>query len=108
VDTILRLILLAVTTTSSYFIIKEIFMSNIAGLLGAVAGLGLGYLILKVEERLSNIPLKTMFGSLLGLTLSIILTNLFISRLLLALARDIPITLPIYILIYFVMAYIGF
>ncbi len=83
-------------------------MSNIAGLLGAVAGLGLGYLILKVEERLSNIPLKTMFGSLLGLTLSIILTNLFISRLLLALARDIPITLPIYILIYFVMAYIGF
>lgn len=107
-DIILRLILLAVTTTSSYFIIKEIFMSNMAGLLGAIAGLGLGYLILKVEEKLSTIPLKTMFGSLLGLTLSIILTNLFISRLLLTLAKDIPITLPIYILIYFVMAYIGF
>jgi len=39
---------------------------------------------------------------------SLFVANLFVSRLLLALIKDIPITLPIYILFYFVMGYLGF
>ena len=65
-------------------------------------------LIIKLEEKLKDIQLKTIFGSLIGVTLSLLIANLFISRLLLTLVKDIPITLPIYILLYFVMGYLGF
>jgi uncharacterized protein YacL len=39
---------------------------------------------------------------------SLLVANLFISRLLLALIKDIPITVPIYVLFYFIMGYLGF
>jgi uncharacterized protein YacL len=107
-DLLIQIVLVTVTTISGYFIFKEIFANNLWALLGAVLGIGFGYVILKLEERLKDIPLKIIFGSLLGTTISLIVADLFISRLLLALIKDIPITLPIYILFYFVMGYIGF
>jgi uncharacterized protein YacL len=107
-DLLLQIVLVAVTTISGYFILKEIFANSLWAMLGAVLGIGFGYIILKLEERLKDIPLKIIFGSLLGTTISLIVADLFISRLLLALIKDIPITLPIYILFYFVMGYIGF
>ncbi len=107
-DLLIQIVLVAVTTISGYFILKEIFANNLWALLGAVLGIGFGYMILKLEERLKDIPLKIIFGSLLGTTISLIVADLFISRLLLALIKDIPITLPIYVLFYFVMGYIGF
>jgi uncharacterized protein YacL len=97
-----------VTTISGYFIIREIFTSTVWGLFGAICGIALGYIILKLEEKLKDIPLKLIFGSLLGVTVSLLIANLFISKLLLALVKDIPITLPIYVLFYFVMGYLGF
>jgi len=107
-DLLIQIVLVAVTTISGYFILKEIFANTLWALLGAILGIGFGYIILKLEERLKDIPLKIIFGSLLGTTISLIVADLFISRLLLALIKDIPITLPIYILFYFVMGYIGF
>ncbi len=107
-DLLIQIVLVAVTTISGYFILKEIFANTLWSLLGAVLGIGFGYIILKLEERLKDIPLKIIFGSLLGTTISLVVADLFISRLLLALIKDIPITLPIYILFYFVMGYIGF
>ncbi|MDD5010159.1 MAG: TRAM domain-containing protein [Syntrophorhabdaceae bacterium] len=107
-DLLLQIVLVAVTTISGYFILREISSNNLWALLGAVLGIGFGYMILKLEEKLKDIPLKIIFGSLLGTTISLIVADLFISRLLLALIKDIPITLPIYILFYFVMGYIGF
>jgi uncharacterized protein YacL len=107
-DLLIQIVLVAVTTISGYFILKEIFANYVWALLGAVLGIGFGYIILKLEEKLKDIPLKIIFGSLLGTTISLIVADLFISRLLLALIKDIPITLPIYILFYFVMGYIGF
>ena len=107
-DLLLQIVLVAVTTISGYFILREISSNNLWALLGAVLGIGFGYMILKLEERLKDIPLKIIFGSLLGTTISLIVADLFISRLLLALIKDVPITLPIYILFYFVMGYIGF
>jgi len=107
-DLLLQIVLVAVTTISGYFILKEIFANSLWAMLGAVLGIGFGYIILKLEEKLKDIPLKIIFGSLLGTTISLIVADLFISRLLLALIKDIPITLPIYILFYFVMGYIGF
>ncbi len=107
-DLLIQIVLVAVTTISGYFILKEIFANTLWALLGAILGIGFGYMILKLEERLKDIPLKIIFGSLLGTTISLIVADLFISRLLLALIKDIPITLPIYILFYFVMGYIGF
>ncbi len=97
-----------VTTITGYFIIKEILGNSFLGLFGAVGGLSLGYVILKLEDKLKDIEFKTIFGSLIGVTLSLFVANLFISRLLLTLIKDVPITLPIYILIYFVMGYLGF
>lgn len=107
-DIIVQIILVSVTTLTGYFILKEIFVSTVWGLAGAVFGLLLGYAILKAEEKLKDVSLKIIIGSLTGITVSLLIANLFISRLLLALIKDIPITVPIYILLYFVMGYIGF
>ncbi|MCX5817950.1 MAG: TRAM domain-containing protein [Proteobacteria bacterium] len=107
-EILIQLVLVAVTTVSSHFIVKEIFGSNLLGLIGAICGLAIGYLIIKAEEKLKDIPLKTIIGSMTGLVLSLLIANLFISRLLLAIIKDVPITLPIYVLIYFVMGYLGF
>jgi uncharacterized protein YacL len=108
VDIVIQVVMVAVTTITGYFIIKEIFSNGFLGLFGAIGGLALGYAILKLENKLKDIQLKTIMGSLIGATLSLLVANLFISKLLLALVKDIPITLPIYILLYFVMGYLGF
>lgn len=107
-DIVIQVVMVAVTTITGYFIIKEIFSNGFLGLFGAIGGLALGYAILKLENKLKDIQLKTIMGSLIGATLSLLVANLFISKLLLALVKDIPITLPIYILLYFVMGYLGF
>jgi uncharacterized protein YacL len=108
VSTLVQIILVAVTTVTGYFILKEMFSSSLLGWIGAICGLSLGYVILKVEEKLKNVPLKIMIGSLLGLTVSLLVANLFVARLLLTIMKDIPISLPIYILLYVVMGYLGF
>jgi uncharacterized protein YacL len=105
---LLQLVLIAVTASSCYFIVKEIFASNLWGSVGAICGLGLSYVILKVEERLKEIPLKLICGSLLGVFISLLIANLFISNVILAIVKDVPITLPIYLLFYFLMGYLGF
>jgi len=105
---IFQIVLVLVTTLSGYFILKEIFYTTVWALLGAVCGLILGYLIIKAEEKLKDIALKIIVGSLVGITISLFVANLFISNLLLALMKDIPITVPIYVLFYFVMGYLGF
>lgn len=107
-DIVIQVVMVTVTTITGYFIIKEIFSNAFLGLFGAIGGLALGYVILKLENKLKDIQLKTIIGSLIGVTLSLLVANLFISKLLLALVKDIPITLPIYILLYFVMGYLGF
>jgi len=108
VDIIIQIIMVLVTTVTGYFIIREIFASNFIGLFGAIGGLGLGYVIIKCEEKLKEIELKRIVGSLIGIIIGLIMANLFISRLLLTIVKDVPITLPIYILIYFVVGYLGF
>jgi uncharacterized protein YacL len=108
VDIFIQIILLTVTTLSGYFILKELLFSGVWGLVGATCGLILGYAILKVEAKLRDMSLKIILGSLTGLVVSLFIANLFISRLLLVLIKDIPITLPIYVLFYFVMGYLGF
>ncbi len=107
-DIIIQLVMVIVTTVTGYFIVREIFANNFIGLFGAIGGLGLGYVIIKCEEKLKEIELKRIIGSLIGIMLGLFIANLFISRLLLAIVKDIPITLPIYILIYFVVGYLGF
>jgi len=108
VDIVIQLVMVAVTTVTSYFIVREIFSNSFIGLFGAIGGLGLGYIIIKCEEKLKEIELKRIIGSLVGIMLGLLIANLFISRLLLAIVKDVPITLPIYILIYFVVGYLGF
>ncbi len=107
-DIFAQIILLTVTTLSGYFILKELLSSGIWGLVGATFGLILGYAVLKIEARLKDIPLKIILGSLVGIVVSLFVANLFVSRVLLALIQDIPLTLPIYILFYFIMGYLGF
>lgn len=107
-DIFVQIILLTVTTLSGYFILKEVLTRGIWGLVGAFCGLILGYAILKIESRLKDIPLKIIVGSLVGIVVSLFVANLFISRLLLALIQEIPITAPIYVLFYFIMGYLGF
>jgi uncharacterized protein YacL len=107
VEILIQIVLVTVTAVTGYFIAREIFESPFLGWIGALFGLGIGYVILKAEERLKTIPLKTIFGSLVGVTVSLIVTNLFISRLLLSLV-DVNISLPIYILLYFIAGYLGF
>jgi uncharacterized protein YacL len=105
---VIQILLILVTTVTGYFIVREILGSTLYAWFGAVFGLALGYVVLKLEQKLKDIPLKTIIGTLLGVTISLFVTNLFISRLLLTHAKDIPITLPIYVLLYVVMGYLGF
>jgi uncharacterized protein YacL len=97
-----------VTAVTGYFIGREILGSAWYGLFGSVSGLVLGYGVIKLEEKLREIPLKIIIGTLLGIVVSLSIANLFISKLLLTHAKDVPITLPIYILLYCVMGYLGF
>jgi uncharacterized protein YacL len=107
-DIIVQIILIIVTTTTSYFILREIAGGALWGAIGAICGLALGYVIIKLESKLKDISLKTIVCSLAGVMISLLVAHLFISQLLLALVKDIPITLPIYILFYFIMGYLGF
>jgi uncharacterized protein YacL len=106
-DIIIQIILVSVTAVTGFFIVREIFTSVLLGWVGAIFGIGLGYVIIKIEEKLKTIPIKNIVGSLVGVTVSLIVTNLFISKLLLELI-DISISLPIYILLYFIAGYLGF
>jgi uncharacterized protein YacL len=105
---IAQIVLIVVTAVTGYFIAREILESAWYGLFGSICGLVLGYLVIKLEEELREIPLKIIIGTLLGITIGLFITNLFISKLLLTHAKDFPITLPIYVLLYFVMGYLGF
>lgn len=105
---ITQIVLVIVTTVTSYFIVREMFQSSLFAWFGATLGLVLGYLIIKLEEKLQEIPLKIIAGTLVGITVGLFVANLFISKLLLTHAKDIPITLPIYVLLYFVLGYLGF
>jgi uncharacterized protein YacL len=107
-NTLVQIILVAVTTVTGYFILREIFSSSLLGWIGAICGLALGYMILKVEEKMKDVPLKIIVGSLTGLFVSLLVANLFVAKLLLTIMKDVPITLPIYILLYVVMGYLGF
>jgi len=103
-----QIVLIAVTAVTGYFIAVEMFSGTLYGLIGTALGLVLGYLVIKAEEKLKEIPLKIIIGTLVGITVGLFIANLFISKLLLTHAKDVPITLPIYILLYFVMGYLGF
>jgi uncharacterized protein YacL len=107
-DLILQIVLVATTGVTSFFVAREIFESSLLGWVGALFGIGIGYGIIKLEERLKSIPLNRIIGSLVGVIVSLVITNLFISRLLLQLIKDVNISLPIYILIYVVVGYLGF
>ena len=82
--------------------------STLYSWLGAVGGLIVGYLVIKLEEMLKELQLKIILGTLVGMTIGLIVANLLISKLLLTHAKDVPITLPIYVLLYFVLGYLGF
>jgi len=103
-----QIILVAVTTVTGYFILKEMFGTSLLGWIGAICGLALGYVIIKAEEKLKDTPLKTIVGSLTGLFVSLLVANLFVAKLLLTIMKDVPISLPIYVLLYVVMGYLGF
>jgi uncharacterized protein YacL len=107
-DIIVQILLVLVTAVTSYLIVSETFGSTLYAAFGAMAGIILGYLIIKLEEKLKEIPLKNLIGTLIGITIGLFVANLFISKLLLTHAKDVPVTLPIYILLYFVMGYLGF
>jgi uncharacterized protein YacL len=107
-DILVQVILVLVTSVTSYFIVREMFGSTLYAWFGAVAGVMFGYLIIKVEEKLREIPLKNLIGTLVGITIGLFVANLLISKLLLTHAKDVPITLPIYVLLYFVLGYLGF
>ena len=107
-DIIVQVILVLVTSVTSYFIVREMFGSTLYAWFGAVAGVMFGYLIIKVEEKLREVPLKNLIGTLVGITIGLFVANLLISKLLLTHAKDVPITLPIYVLLYFVLGYLGF
>lgn len=107
-DFLIQVALLLASALSSYFLFKEIFQNFFLSLLGAIFGLLLGYLILKLEKKLRDIPLKVIVGSFLGIIVGLFVANLFISKLLLYLTKGSPVTLPIYILFYSIMGYLGF
>jgi uncharacterized protein YacL len=107
-DIIVQIFLVLVTAITGYFIVRETFGSNLFAAFGALAGVVLGYLVIKLEEKLKEIPLKNLIGTLIGITVGLSVANLFISKLLLTHAKDVPVTLPIYILLYVVLGYLGF
>ena len=104
---ILRILLLAVTGSSGYFLGKQIAFAPDSEFWGAGIGLIIGLLFIVFERRLKSLPLKEVVGGALGLVLGLMLGNVLIRAFFVELLENLGIHIPAYIVINSALGYFG-
>jgi uncharacterized protein YacL len=104
---ILRILLLAATGSSGYFLGQQVLPSPDSGLWGMGIGLIIGILVILFERGVKRIPLKVVIGGAIGLVLGLMLANLLISAFFTALLERLEVDFSGYVLINSAFGYLG-
>ena len=75
---ILRIVLLAATGTSGYFLLQQIIPFPESGIWGMGIGLVVGALAIIFERSIRRMPMKVVIGGAIGLVLGLMLANFLI------------------------------
>ena len=104
---ILRILLLAATGSSGYFLGQQALPSPDSGLWGMGIGLVIGILVILFERAVKRVPLKVVIGGAIGLVLGLMLANLLISAFFTALLERLEVDFSGYVLINSAFGYLG-
>jgi uncharacterized protein YacL len=104
---ILRVLLLAGTAGSAYFLLQETSPSPYSGLYGLGAGLVIGIIVLLLEGTIKRVPLKVILGGAIGLVLGLMLANLLAGAFLTGLFDTWDGSFPAYLLLNTLFGYVG-
>jgi len=104
---ILRILLLAVTGSSGYFLGKQVAFVPDSEFWGIGIGLAVGLLFILFERHLKRMPLKEVIGGALGLVLGLMLGNVLIRAFFVELLESLGIHIPAYIVINSALGYFG-
>lgn len=103
----LRILLLLITSISSYFFLQQVATSPEAGWWGLGIGLLVGIAIIYFEHMVKRVPLKTVVGGALGLVLGLMLAHLLIGAFFAGLFDRWDVSFAPYVLINSVFGYLG-
>jgi uncharacterized protein YacL len=104
---ILRILLLAATGFSGYFLAQHMVPSPEAGLWGWGIGLAVGVLVILGERSIRRVPLRVTIGGAIGLVLGLMLANVLINSFLYGVLEGLGIQFSAYILINSTLGYLG-
>jgi uncharacterized protein YacL len=104
---ILRILLLAATGSSGYFLGQQALPSPASALWGMGIGLVIGILVILFERNMKRAPLKVVIGGAIGLVLGLLLANLLISAFFTALLEKLEVNFSVYLLINSAFGYLG-
>lgn len=104
---ILRILLLAATGSSGYFLAQQAIASPESGSWGMGIGLVIGFLVIFFERSVKRVPLKVIIGGAVGLVLGLMLANLLISAFFTGLFESLEVNFSAYVLINSALAYLG-
>lgn len=102
-----RVLLLAATCSSGYFMAQEMTQSPDYALWGSGVGLIIGVLVIFCERSIKRVPMKVVIGGALGLALGLLLANLFIRAFFSGLFERLEVNFSAYILINSAFGYLG-
>jgi len=104
---ILRILLLAATGASGYFLAQQMIPSPETALWGMAVGLALGLLVIFLEQGIRRVPLKVTIGGAMGLVLGLMLANVLINSFFSGILEGLGIQFSGYFLINSALGYLG-
>jgi uncharacterized protein YacL len=104
---IFRILLLAATGSSGYFLGQQATPSPESGWWGMGIGLVVGILVILFERSIKRVPLKVVIGGAIGLVLGLMLANLLISAFFAALFERLEVNFSPYVLMNSAFGYLG-
>ena len=104
---ILRILLLAATGSSGYFLGQKTTQIPDADLWGMGTGLIIGAFVIFFERSIKRIPLKVVVGGAIGLVLGLMLANLLVSAFFTGLFESLEVNFSAYVLINSALGYLG-
>lgn len=104
---ILRILLLAATGASGYFLAQQMVSFPEGALWGMAVGLALGLLVIFLEQGIRRVPLKVTIGGAIGLVLGLMLANVLINSFFSGILEGLGIQFSGYFLINSALGYLG-
>ena len=104
---ILRVLLLAATGASGYFLLQQTIPIPGSEFWGLGVGFIIGFLVILFEHSLKRLPLKVVVGGAIGLVLGLMLANLLISAFFAGLFERMEANFSAYVLVNSALGYLG-